>query len=869
MKKVKTIRCLFLVAAVFVAGSVIINTVNSYAADDEEYSDDFKKLTSGVLTVKTDGEIDSFLLNNYLWRFGGGFSVNGPISDGKVPIKLSKWDSDTSTTITEEHLVTIVKDPNIDLNIFDRVGYAGDIEVKAVAPSNPQDYLNRYFNATSIYFYNDEYSEQYDEYSNYESPYSGLVVYVKHDKRGALIDAQVHRASIHFVGYDNTVSDEFNKKIGSKYTIRADSIDLYTIDSALMNTGSARVLDCNDNFTKCDIALVDYANNSIEVHAVDIELDNTVSEEFKKAFNIKDDGSIDIISDSSIATNSWSIYSSGYDPITEYNRGFQCDTTNNKCKLILSYKQITESHEVAYNFVNSGRTSYYSSLVKDSIEIYPGETNNYWDRIYNSHFSKKANYYDYFISVFGHDSIAKKCAVGVFNANNQLEVHDSSVIVKDGMSPQFAAMIPGNSISINAIYKNDVDYIHDAAQAYFLSKTKTFAYLEQFYGDKAKVVLDGLESHTVDVSFTQGSQEHKLIVDGVINKMDSKTINFEVIDLEYVNFFYYNDSQSVLIGNYDSKAIHDTLTKMIDDKRISYYLVNVGGGGDRFEEEWGSRIMLYYGGIAYGEASANVVTAKKNIIYIPDDTPDDKESYIKAAQNHIDDYLGSDSGVAISFVEELDKDWRESISKTFGIKNFDGNCYRITYKDKQEDILIIKNSARMQTATFNAADVNNNINISSDNANYPTNTVVSSKKIEEGSEKYNELLNRLGLDRAQIVDIDLYSPTIGDIKNFDGVSFDVSLPIDTEKFEGEELYAYYVGDDGKIEEHPVAVDDFIGTFGADHFSTYVISGKVDGSLLKAQNPSTLDDIVKWAVVGGSSAIAIIGACVFIKNKRRA
>ena len=289
--------------------------------------------------------------------------------------------------------------------------------------------------------------------------------------------------------------------------------------------------------------------------------------------------------------------------------------------------------------------------------------------------------------------------------------------------------------------------------------------------------------------------------------------------------------------------------------------------GDRFMEEWGGEVVLYYDGIAYGKTESYFATNKRNIIYIPDDTPNTKEAFV-AAQKRVDGYLGKKSGVVISYLEKAEGDVADYfMDDNFDATGFDGNIYHIAYKNKEEDILILKNSKKMQRATFHATDVNNNIDVSSENANYPTNTVVSAETISEKTQKYKDLLKKLGLSVAQVVDISLYSPSIGDINNFNGVSFSVNVPIQTSLFGSGNLYAYFVSDDGKIEEHPIAMDDFMGMFGTNHFSTYVIAEKVDNKVIEeANNPSTYDDVKMWIVAGSLCGIGLAGALVYIKAK---
>ena len=72
-----------------------------------------------------------------------------------------------------------------------------------------------------------------------------------------------------------------------------------------------------------------------------------------------------------------------------------------------------------------------------------------------------------------------------------------------------------------------------------------------------------------------------------------------------------------------------------------------------------------------------------NILYVPSDTEKTPEAYVAAAQKRVDDYLGTDSGVKISYTGELDKDIKEFFEEdgyeTFDIdkNNFDHNEYAI------------------------------------------------------------------------------------------------------------------------------------------------------------------------------------------------
>ena len=848
---------------------------------EEPYSDQFKRIAQdGILKIKTDSSastIPKYILEQYLSSMNGAFALDGEINFNKAIIKLTKWGNGQQFA-QEKHLVTLVKDSdNFDINLFKKVGYDGDINIKADAPTDADTYLNNYFNNTNFYTCNKGECEDFiDTFINGANPIIGLVKYEKRGTdNGNILDVQIHQANVNFVGYSDIYSDNFKKTVGDEITIRADKLDFNTIQSDMASRPYVDALGCNSDYSICDIALNDNSGD-VEIHPVKMKLDDSVSNVFAKEFNIKSDGTIDIITDDDLVVGYGYVYGYRYDDNGNSFR-YECWFNDGKCSLTLqnfsATSHMAETHEVRFNTVNSTPSSLFASNVLSSVDVYPGERKNIWDQLSYRGSFRANNDYSVDVRIVGCDKTKGKCSVALVNNNKTLEVHNTNVSIKDGKSPEYSAIIPTDRLSFNSIYIDNADYIYDASRAYFLSKTKSYTYLNNFRDGKAIVEYAGLETHTVDVDFVQGNPDHKAAVDNVLNDMNNSSLKFVIEDLEYLNSFYYEDSSAYYAsGFYNSKEVNDYLANIINNKHISYFLVDIGGAGDWFMEELGCKVVLYYDGIAYGETDSNAIITKRYVIYIPDDTPDTKEAFIAAAQKRVDEYLGDDSGVVISYSGKFDKEEGtdpEMLLYGYDLTGFDGNYYHISHKDKDRDIVILKNSAKMQTSTFNASDVNNNINVSSSNANYPINTVVSSEILDENSEEGQALMRRLGLEEAQIVDIDLYSPTVGDITNFDGVSFNVSVPIDEEKLGDGDLYAYYVADDGRVEEHPVERDDIMGTFGADHFSTYVIAAKVDDSLLnKIETPKTLDNILKWAVIGGTSIVLIVGGVMFAKNRKR-
>lgn len=835
---------------------------------ETEYSEEFKKLTSGILTIKSDVAIDRELLSNYLMSMNfdkSSFSIDGEIVNNKVFIKRNYYQDGVNKTV-ESHLVTLVQDSNIDLEPYNKAGLDSQFIIKANKPEkNISEYLMYYFNQIYfVYDLDDGGTERFDEVYSYDDTEYVILRYSKVNSDYETEKIQFHKIPINFVGYSDVVSDLYNKKVGNEIVVAADSLDLNTINMHLNHNPSA--LGCNDDYSYCDIGYYDYETKTFEIHNIKVILNNEVSDAFKKAFNIKEDGTIDIIVGNDVFVQYFNPYF--YIESTKDTLNYSCYNINStssskKCTLSLKNynKKISETHDVEYSIIKKDTSKAFSSLVNSSINFYPGEYAHAWGNLSNAYslFSKGSRDR---ISIGQCNSVSKVCPVMVINDNNVLEVQNTKISVLEGKSPEFSKFFKGNTIKLNSIYKDDSNYLFRASMAYLMSETKTWSFLDDFSNGTANLIFNNIEAHKMNIEYAEGNEEHKKIIDEVVKKIGRDSISVEIDDLEFVNDFYYRDDKADFSApNYNSKILNDYLGNIIDNKHISYFLAVEGGYTGPFMKLFGGQLVLYYDGIAYDTSDAIVETVFRNIIYIPNDTEDSVEAYVAAAQKRIDDYLGKKNGVVVSFSRILDED--EISDYGFVISNeLDANVYRLTYKKKTEEFLIIKDSSKMKQSTFNAVDVNNNVNVSSKNANYPTNTVVSSDKIKDNDE-YKKYLKKLGVDEAEVVDINLYSPTIGEIDTFNNVEFDVNVPIDTKVLDDKELYAYYISDDGKIEEYPVVVDDFMATFKTNHFSTYIITEKAKVNL---NNPNTFDGIILYIILGCVSIVVLgIGVYSFRKN----
>lgn len=851
----------------FVATKKIDNITFNFV--DTPFSEDFKKLTDGTLVIKSDTEIKTEILSSYLMNYNFenySFSLDGNIINNKVYIKMMSYENGSSVE-KEKHLVTIVRDENIDRNLFDVVNLGDYVNIPTVLPTDKNHYIQNYLNALRLYQnYEDGSSISYDKQQIYDTD-NVIIRYTKKTSNNEIEDIQIHKSVVRFTGYNNTYSEEFTKKIGNELVVNSDTKNESVISAALNYRYS--VLNCNSDYSVCDIGLFDDENKTMEIHPVNIKFDNTISDEFRKKFNLKDDNSIDIIKDEDIDFSDTYYYY--YDENTNDSYSFTyCTGTHCTLSLKNYYKKKFETHQIKYNEIISKPSKDYLSKVVTSLDVYAGESTGIWSRLsWSGKFSKNN---DQNVQAYNCNKSTSTCDVITLNEDKKLEVHKSKVVLKAGKSPEFTNIFPNNKIQLNAVYKDDQDYIFRISMAHLMGKTKTWSYLNNYNNGKGQVVFNDLESHTLDIEFVNGNNEHQEKVNSAITKLDQMPLNVKLVDLEFINNFYYNDENGFFSGNYNSKQLNDEFYNRIKDKHIGYFYVPEGGIGNSFLLGMAGRLALFYDGVAYGITNSIINTNMYNVIYIPDDTENSKESYIKAAQKRVDDYLGKESGVTISYSRVPDPEELEDID--VDLTNHDGNCYKINYSNKEAELLIIKDSSKMQKSTFTAADVNNNVIVSSDNANYPTNTIVSSEKINKNNATYRKLLEKLKVKEAEIIDIDLYSTLIGDIKDFDGTNFNVSLPLDNEKLKNSDLYAYYIDDNGNIEEHPVTLNDFIASFDTTHFSTYIITNKIDKKTLEnvsneiskdENNPNTYDGIYTYIILFLISLIGLVSLYI-IKRK---
>ena len=111
--------------------------------------------------------------------------------------------------------------------------------------------------------------------------------------------------------------------------------------------------------------------------------------------------------------------------------------------------------------------------------------------------------------------------------------------------------------------------------------------------------------------------------------------------------------------------------------------------------------------------------------------------------------------------------------------------------------------------------------------------------------------------KSVIFDLKLHSETLNKyITKLENGSFEVRIPL-KEEYKNKNLMAYYIKDNGDIEEYKIIVKDGYGIFTTNHFSTYTIAESAINNIDGIKNPNTSDGIVKYVIFGVISLIGVL------------
>lgn len=371
------------------------------------------------------------------------------------------------------------------------------------------------------------------------------------------------------------------------------------------------------------------------------------------------------------------------------------------------------------------------------------------------------------------------------------------------------------------------------------------------------------ESQEISILYDY-NQAIKDIIDDYLSAIPQGKNSFAVKDLELINY-WANVGTSII--NYSGE-----LKSYINHKNFNIDL-RAGGGSPFTDSGYGVAKFIYNDTSYYINTfmGANAQYA----IYVPDDTPLDKDSLMNAAQTRINNYMGPDKvtleyvGTITEFFASMEGDidydyffneYNTPEGELYFLNNAAGNFYyRALIDGVQYYLVIIRSTEDMVTPQYKTSDVNSDITIFSTAGSIPLDTLIKVSKLTSGAD-YEKLIKILNITNNEMFDLKLYS---GSLENFitklaDG-TFEVKIPI-SDKFKDKDLVIYYVDEDGKTTEYEVTVKDGYAIFNTDHFSIYTLAEKT------IDNPQTLDKLTSFILFGSISLIGLVSSVVYLKRK---
>ena len=361
---------------------------------------------------------------------------------------------------------------------------------------------------------------------------------------------------------------------------------------------------------------------------------------------------------------------------------------------------------------------------------------------------------------------------------------------------------------------------------------------------KIKNRLDGY-AKTFEVDY-QNIEEHLFLME------DLETINYKYA---FPSFGEWIDSINAII-NYSSEF----------QNKIGY--MNIGtkldiraGWDDQFTSGCFGFLNLLFDGVIYSYVNTTGVK-QNNVLYVPDETENTREAYIKAALDRVNKYIPK-ANVKIEYagqIADINDFGILSLNDIVDVNKTLGEYYKVTIGEEEYYYFIAKDSSKMRTPVMNTVDALTDISIKTDSSEVPLDSKINTVVIDAKSDEYKEFLKKVNINNGLVVDLKLFSDSINkNISKLEDGVFKVYIPLNDE-LRKLDLIAYYVKDNGEIEKHDVKIEGDYLVFETDHFSTYVIGGN------KLENPATLDNVITWIITTGVSLLGLVGAVLYKRKE---
>lgn len=453
------------------------------------------------------------------------------------------------------------------------------------------------------------------------------------------------------------------------------------------------------------------------------------------------------------------------------------------------------------------------------------------------------------------------------------------------MSAEFAAMLTDEGkVELNSVHFTDPVDAEIALRKYFEPYETSDSYISVECNNDATIctvkIID-LENNFLNVPREQ--HDVPVIYKTVNNTIKEKVKEFadaipqgkvfKLIDMEVINFWLsgYEEAagdalnMSIInnMGNYSGE-----LKKHLKNSNISVsFDFRRGDDADLMSLALGYGIFKYDNIATYIKGEFG--TAAENVIYVPNDTENTKEALMLAAQNRINEYLGNNTDVVLSYgglintLEYYDVMQEEIDGYYSFLSDIDNNFYFLAnIGDGVTHKLVIKrDSTKMNNPTYKTIDLSTNIEISSNDSSIPLDTTIkSTTDIDEVT--VEKILKALNITDADIYDLKLFSNSLNEnFTQLEDGTFRVKIPL-KEEYKDKKLMAYYVREDGKILEYEVEIEDGYAIFYTDHFSIYSLV-----PIANINNPKTLDNISMYYLIGFIAIIGLLITSLYFKKRK--
>lgn len=885
---------------------------------NEVYSDEFLNIfTDNKLVVEQTTLLDdkNQIINNNLKKYKTDdyyFEVdfNEPCNEdfSKCTIVLS-----SSNGIQERHRVDLVYQEKYS-DEFEQFVNGGKITITESSLINT-DLLNEYVSSKQKENYMFQLSN-----CNEDSSKCDAIIYN--------YETDVQESHVVDIIYEEKYSDEFNQfakdgKLVINWTKTDNELQLINdyVNSFNNQNYYFVVQDCNEDYSKCNGILNSLQDNKTEKHVIDIVFEEKYSDEFQK---LTKDG---IVSIPFTTTGDIKevIYKYVYNISLTDGYSFsvnECNENVDVCKVVLykNFYQIIEKHDIKIKYEEKYSDKFKKITADGNLVI--TSTGNKNDIIYQQLHGFNDEKTSFNVQYCNDDYT--KCTVymneQIDNGFYITEMHIVNISYEEKYSDEFKKITTDGTLVIESIKSEEFDSeFLLTAKIYDLidnSKYNGYGICDENLECNITIQSDDgkIESHNVKITIKEPSKEIQTNVENVVKNMKKFDINenfdkkkgYILDDLYLIN--YYNSIRD--LDNFDyyseSKALKFSkeLIDITKGSNISFKIdLRAGDSIDLWNFAFGKAIV-YYNDIAYTTVDAGLT--KIHVLYIPSDTANTKEAYVKAAQLRIDNYFGkNDIKVTYSgLLSELDEyNFEGDLIDT---TKTDGNYYNIKIGEKNYSFVFIKTEQdKLEVPSYLGSDLISNVSVSSQEAEIPLDTSLTVKRIQdEQIEKILETNNYLAYD------IKLFSSAKGvNITKLSNGKFKVSIPV-SDSLNNKEITTYYIDENNQVIEYETKVENGVASFETDHFSIYTLaekktntgnesgntnnsgnnSGSESGNTNNSnnnnesgnintpgnssgnnqtteQNPQTYDDIMIWFTLGFVSMIGIVGMLIYKRKQK--